>query len=149
MSHWKTMTPRQKEMHRERTRRWHKKAFETNPVFRAKRQADSTRRSRDERKRNPLKRLWVRAKSRAAQSGMEFSIELADLSMPEFCPVLGIKITPSVPRHNGSPSLDRFDNSKGYIKGNVRVISFRANALKGSATVEEARLILAYMEGRR
>lgn len=42
-----------------------------------------------------------------------------------------------------SPSLDRLDSSKGYVKGNVRVISKRANQLKNNATVEEMRMVLA------
>jgi hypothetical protein len=41
-----------------------------------------------------------------------------------------------------SPSLDRIDSSKGYVKGNVRVISHRANLLKNNATVEELKLLL-------
>lgn len=58
--------------------------------------------------------------------------------IPDVCPVLG---TPMV-----SPSLDRKNNDLGYIKGNVVVMSRRANCLKNDATVEEMRLILAYME---
>ena len=30
-----------------------------------------------------------------------------------------------------NPSLDRIDNNKGYIIGNVRLLSFKANAIKG------------------
>jgi hypothetical protein len=46
------------------------------------------------------------------------------------------------------PSVDRVDNACGYVKGNIRVISARANHLKSDATVEEIRSLLAYMEGR-
>ena len=80
------------------------------------------------------KRLWNAAKSRARKKGREFSIELSDIVVPAVCPVLG---TPVV-----SPSLDRIDSSKGYVKGNVRVISKRANMLKNNATIEELELVL-------
>lgn len=45
-----------------------------------------------------------------------------------------------------SPSIDRIDPAKGYIKGNIAVISWRANMLKNNMSVEEARLLLAYLE---
>ncbi|TXH09432.1 MAG: hypothetical protein E6R03_16805 [Hyphomicrobiaceae bacterium] len=80
-------------------------------------------------------RLYNAAKNRAAQKGREFSIELSDIVIPKVCPVLG---TPMV-----SPSLDRIDSRKGYVKGNVRVISKRANTLKNDATVAEMKLVLA------
>jgi repressor of nif and glnA expression len=47
--------------------------------------------------------------------------------------------------HN-SPTLDRICNGRGYVKGNVRVISWRANSLKRDANIEEIRSILKYME---
>ena len=46
-----------------------------------------------------------------------------------------------------TPSLDRFVPNLGYVKGNIRVISFRANRLKSDATIDEMRQVLAYMEG--
>ncbi len=85
------------------------------------------------------KRLWNAAKSRAAKKGREFNIEMGDITIPTICPVLG---TPMV-----APSLDRIDSSKGYVKGNVRVISKRANTLKNNATIEEIELVLKDLKG--
>jgi len=52
--------------------------------------------------------------------------------VPEFCPVLGIKIVPGrqgkgKATEDNSPSLDKFIPEKGYVPGNIAVISWRAN----------------------
>jgi hypothetical protein len=75
--------------------------------------------------------LYQRAKARAKKAGIEFSIELSDIIVPTLCPIFNIPLSISEKqRSNSSPSLDRIDASKGYIKGNVWVISWRANHLK-------------------
>lgn len=78
------------------------------------------------------------AKHRAKVKGLEFNLCPGDIKIPLICPVLNIalqrgKIKPG----DNTPSLDRIDNTKGYIKGNVRVISMRANVLKRDATAQE------------
>lgn len=60
-----------------------------------------------------------------------------DVVIPELCPVFGTPMD--------KPSLDRKDNSKGYTRDNVRVISDRANRLKNNGTLEELKAIVAYM----
>lgn len=97
-----------------------------------------------------IKGRLARSRNRAKRNGLEFTITEADVVVPEFCPVLGLRLDQNtvVRQQANTPSLDRFDNSKGYIPGNVRVISFRANKLKSDATAEEMRRVLAYMEGR-
>lgn len=87
---------------------------------------------------NPERSLWHGAKSRACRRGREFTITPEDITIPEVCPVFG---TPMV-----SPSLDRIKNDKGYVPGNIAVISERANRLKSDATIEELEQILAYMK---
>lgn len=91
-------------------------------------------------------RMFRRAKSRARERGVEFSLDKEDIVIPEFCPVLGVKLEPYSGRSGGkknSPALDRIDNSKGYVKGNVTVISHLANMMKSSASKEE---LLAFAE---
>jgi hypothetical protein len=48
-------------------------------------------------------------------------------------------------RRDNQPSLDRVIPALGYVPGNVRVISFRANRLKQDATAEEVAAILDYI----
>jgi uncharacterized membrane protein len=50
-------------------------------------------------------------------------------------------------RTKNSFSLDRVDNTKGYVKGNVKVISFWANQMKGNMDVEQVEALLKYMKG--
>ena len=45
-----------------------------------------------------------------------------------------------------SPSLDRWDNTKGYILGNVRVVCFRCNELKRDGTLKEFKNLVRYMK---
>ena len=73
--------------------------------------------------------LFESAQRRAKECSREFSITLEDIVIPEFCPYLGIKMD--------KPSLDRIDTSKGYIPGNVQVISFKANTMKSNASINE------------
>ncbi len=46
---------------------------------------------------------------------------------------------------HGSPSLDRLDNTLGYIPGNVQVISWKANQIKSNATLQELQAIVAWL----
>lgn len=61
------------------------------------------------------------------------------------CPVLGYRMV--LDRDlDETPSLDRIDNERGYVQGNVRIISLRANRLKADAHAFELRRIAAYLE---
>jgi hypothetical protein len=83
--------------------------------------------------------LYLAAKSRARKKGREFSIELEDVQIPEKCPVT---LKPLIPKTPDAPSIDRIDNTRGYIKGNVQVISKRANLAKNSLTIAELERLL-------
>lgn len=86
-----------------------------------------------------VKLLLKNARRRAKQKNMEFSITPDDVKMPEFCPILGIRLESAFGGKalDNSPSLDRIDSNLGYVPGNVWIISFRANTIKNNATVEE------------
>lgn len=90
-------------------------------------------------------RMYVRVKSRAKLSGILFNLDVEDIVIPDYCPVLGMELK-TASGHNqhkpNSPSLDKIIPELGYVKGNVRVISMRANHLKSNASVEELELVL-------
>jgi hypothetical protein len=88
---------------------------------------------------HPEYRLWKQAKDSSKQRGLEFTITQADVIIPERCTYLGLILTDirDNGRHDSNISLDRIDNTKGYIKGNVQVISSKANFMKRNASIEE------------
>jgi len=89
--------------------------------------------------------MLSQAKIRSKQSGLEFNIAVDDIIIPEFCPILNIKLKQGKRGLFTSPSLDRIDPSKGYIKGNVAVISILANMMKNKATPEQVLLFCENM----
>jgi len=96
----------------------------------------------------PRKILLCNMRMSARKRGLEFSITESDIEWATHCPVFGVELTYFAKgcRTHNSASFDRFDNSLGYIPGNVRVVSWRVNELKRDATVEEMRKVLTYME---
>jgi hypothetical protein len=88
------------------------------------------------------------ARSRAAAKGLPFNITIDDFTIPETCPALGIELTIGAgPAHRDSaPSLDRVVPSMGYVKGNVVVISSRANRIKNDASAYELRRLADFLE---
>lgn len=91
--------------------------------------------------------LFKRVQSRAKRDGIVFALRVEDVVVPEFCPVLGIRLERS--RRNGpednSPSLDRIRPELGYVPGNVAVVSQRANRLKNNGTAEEHEAIARFI----
>jgi hypothetical protein len=96
--------------------------------------------------------MLSQAKRRARSSGRAFDLTLKDLQrlVVSHCPVLGTELTWKYDHGLGlgahSPSLDRIDNSLGYTKDNVAIISHRANSMKNAATAEELQAILNYIQ---
>ena len=90
-------------------------------------------------KRNPLQTILFGARSSAKRRNLKFELTESDLpSVPEFCPVFPwIRLAFGGGRKANTASIDRIKNDLGYVKGNVRIISLRANVLRGNANKEE------------
>jgi hypothetical protein len=92
------------------------------------------------------KRMLAGAKGRAKELGLPFDLTIADIAIPDVCPALGCRITCVGKRTTASSaSLDRIVPDCGYVRGNVSVISLRANRLKGNATLQELESLTAYV----
>lgn len=94
-------------------------------------------------------RSWLlrQVKLRAKKCGIPFDLTIDDIVIPEFCPVLGLKLERGVGSScDTSPTVDRIIASKGYVKGNVAVMSRKANSMKGGASAAEHRRIAEWME---
>jgi hypothetical protein len=90
--------------------------------------------------------MFQAAKTRAKNKNIPFTITLEDVIIPESCPVFNVKLDSSDIQR--APTLDRINNDLGYIKGNVQVISSRANRLKNNGSIDEFEMILAYMKSK-
>ena len=87
-------------------------------------------------------RMFIEAKIRSKEQSVPFAIDIEDIVIPELCPLLGIKlVTDNDTLCDNSPTLDKLIPSKGYVKGNVLVISNRANRIKSNASIDELMLL--------
>lgn len=96
------------------------------------------------------RRIYI-LKSRAKKLGVAFNLTAADIAAPELCPILGVPlIFGGGVNHPHGPSVDRIIPALGYVKGNIRIISFLANSLKRDCDDPAVfRAIADYLEGRR
>lgn len=93
--------------------------------------------------RNKLRRKRYNCRS----EGVPWSISFGDVHWPTHCPILGIELDYfSDKRADCSPTFDRICQDKGYIPGNVVVMSYRAHRLKSDGTATEHRLIANYID---
>ncbi len=99
---------------------------------------------------DPSYYIWLQIKHSAKFRKMPFNLLPEDIVIPEYCPILGTRLVfgKGGRGRKNTPSVDRVDNSKGYVRGNIRVISFEANRLKDANTIETLERLLAYMKGQ-
>lgn len=94
--------------------------------------------------------LWQGAKCSAKLRNIPFTLQPTDVVIPEYCPVFNIPLVKEGGKAGAaSPSLDRFDNTMGYTKDNIRVVSWKANRIKGEANVADMEAVLKYMKGEQ
>lgn len=85
--------------------------------------------------------------NRAKKKNIEFNLTIDDIVVPENCPILGIPLSVNDGfAKDNSPSIDRVDPNKGYVKGNCCVISCKANRMKQENTLEDLLKIIDYIK---
>jgi hypothetical protein len=83
-------------------------------------------------------KIIMSASQRAKANGIEFNLIAENILLVRYCPLLKITLEYGNSKAtNNSASIDRIDNTKGYIKGNIQVVSMLANSMKGSASPEQ------------
>jgi len=99
------------------------------------------------RKADPFGFALQQLRRNARKRGFEFSLTKADFEpLPTHCPVLGVELDYSGSGRPNSASIDRSNSSKGYVPGNVVIMSRRANTLKNDASAQELRKVLEHIE---
>jgi len=76
------------------------------------------------------------SKYTAIRRDIYFDLKYTDFEIPEYFPILNIKLSYMQESDGNSPhhaTLDRIDNSNGYVKGNVIIMSRLANSMKNQA----------------
>lgn len=95
---------------------------------------------------NPSRWIYWKIKNSAKRRGLDFNLDIEDVVVPSHCPILGIPlVVANKGSRNNSPSIDRIDNSKGYVKGNIKIISTKANTMKSDLTKETLLKLLDYV----
>lgn len=91
--------------------------------------------------------LLTAAKRRSKYKNLEINIDddyiKSIWQLDNKCPIRNVKYTFGIKSHSdNSPSIDRIDNNFGYVKGNVMIISTKANIIKLHYTIEELNFII-------
>lgn len=96
--------------------------------------------------RKPELHILSRLKSRCKQRNLSFDLDEQDIIIPQFCPILGIPLKFNSSLQDDSVSVDRIDPKQGYIRGNIMIMSMRANRIKTDATIEELEKVLHFLK---
>ena len=104
--------------------------------------------SKNQWKEKPLKtKILQRAKTRAVKQNIEFSITEEDIYIPEKCPVFNTAFIYN--DSDLSASIDKINPELGYIKGNIRIISNKANRMKSNASYEDLLVFSAWIQNTK
>jgi hypothetical protein len=98
-----------------------------------------------------LQMLINASKQRARLNDREHDINVEDIKAiypaDGCCPIFGLKLEfNGAGFRDSSPSIDRIDSTKGYTRDNIQVISWKANRIKGAASLQDLEMLVAYLK---
>lgn len=94
----------------------------------------------------PQRHIISRLRHRCKIKNLEFNLEESDIIIPSHCPILDIPLKYNTHISDDSVSVDRINPNLGYIKGNIMIMSMRANRIKTDATLAELELVVAFLK---
>lgn len=104
---------------------------------------------RELKRRNPVGYMVWHLRAQAKRNGIPFNLTKEDIVIPEFCPVLNIPLQMNDGySQSNSLSVDRLIPELGYVKGNISIISHKANTMKNTATLQELKNLVQWLEKR-
>ena len=115
-----------------------KKQYAANRERTPEQRMEKSLAAKERHRESPHIEMWYGARKRAKEKGLPFSITMEDIRIPVRCPVFGVEMAPGDGKAGRwSPSLDAIVPEKGYVLGNIQVISRFANTMKNSASPNE------------
>jgi len=98
-----------------------------------------------------LQMLINASKQRARLNDREHDINVDDIKaiypVDGCCPIFGMKLEfNGAGFRDSSPSIDRIDSTKGYTRDNIQIISWKANRIKGAASLQDLEMLVAYLK---
>lgn len=94
-----------------------------------KRSADAARSRKYRKNRSPERAMYARSIRRAREKDVPHEITVRDIKIPSKCPILGVPLVRSKTRRvtDNSPTLVTINRSRGYVRDNIAVVSFKAS----------------------
>jgi hypothetical protein len=122
-------------------------AVKADPLRAAAYRQRNRARMREWRRTAPVEAMLTRARGRARRRGVPFDLQPEDVVIPARCPIFGEPLRRAAGKPDDwSPELDRIEPARGYVRGNVIVISRRANRIKNDATIGELLRLAAFFD---
>jgi len=142
------------EENKDKRKEYHKKRYEENKDRILEQHKRYREENKDKRKEynkkwladNRDRSVFLSIRTRARKLDIPFDLELDDITSYDTCPIFGFKMERGGCKDSrSSPSVDKIIPSKGYVKGNIQVISNKANRMKNDATPEELRMFAKWV----
>lgn len=91
-------------------------------------------------------RMLSAARHRAERDGLPFNLTIEDLHIPDVCPALGVELLlgGGMSERDQAPSLDKILPALGYTKGNIVIVSVRANRAKNDLAIHELQALASF-----